>query len=152
MALKQEISAIVASMSTPPSFLFGTVNELNKLADYVPSFPCVFMYALQPVKSNFTAGSAISNTYSIYLEFLFKIDFDTSTDQCEIYDVQAMDLINEFLIRLKNYRGANGGKVFLIDINDKASNQQIFNKYDTNTVGRNLTMDLKTTYNQNICL
>ena len=154
MALKAEISAIVASMSppTPPSFLFGTVDELNNLADHVSSFPAVFMLALQPVKRKFTVSSAIGNTYSVYMEFLFQVQPDATTDQCEVYDEQCEKLINEFLIRLKNYRDTNGQKVFLVDLKTNINSQQVFNKYDTNTFGRNLTMDLETTYNENVCL
>ena len=152
MALKAEISTVVASMTVPPSFFFGTVAELNQLAEYVPTFPCVFMLALQPVKNSYTLNSAIANRYSIYLEFLYQIEVGVSTDQCEVYDSLCEGLINEFLIRLKNLRGANGQKIFLINLKSISNSQQVFNKYDTNTFGRNLTMDLETVLNKNICL
>lgn len=164
MALKAEIEAIVASMTDKPGFLFGDVNELNTLADDIETTeftednnvvklkPFVFMFALQPVNNNFTNNNSINNTYDIYLEFLFKIEFDTYTWQCEPLDVAATKLVNEFLIRLKDFRGPNGGRMFKINVGDKTRSQQVFNKYDLNTVGRNLTMTLETLYNEKLCL
>lgn len=153
MALKEEIGAIVSTLSGQPAFYYGTSKEVNLKADDIdPTNGVVFMFALQPVQNEFTTNKSISNSYAIYMEFLFKVDFDTFTAECEPYDVAAIAMYNEFLVKLANYRGANGGKVFKINVKDISKSDQVFNAWDVNMVGRNLKIDkLQTFYNDKIC-
>jgi len=176
MALKAEISGIVASMvgsgtAIPPAFIFGTEKELNEKVDDVqlssivitapiqgqPTiplenlFPVVFMYSLQAVGNVFTNNNSINNTYSLFLFFGYKIELGDDTDQAEILDVAITDLINEFLIRLKNARDTNNKKLFEVNVGDLSKTRPIFNKDDVGLYGRILTMDLKTFYNKKLC-
>ncbi|MDB5140497.1 MAG: hypothetical protein JWR12_2413 [Mucilaginibacter sp.] len=48
MPIRNQIEAVVQTLTGAPTFVYGTVNELNQLADDA-SFPCVFMYPLQPI-------------------------------------------------------------------------------------------------------
>lgn len=177
MALREEISGIVASMvgdgsQTPPAFLFGTENELNVMVDDVQLSdvvitpgpteisppvitttlnPVVFMYALQGVNNEFTNNNSINNTYSVFMFFGFKIEFDENTQQCEPLDVKIIDLINEFLIRLSKARDADNKKIFEVNVGDSSKSRALFNKDDVNLYGRIITMDLKTFYNKKLC-
>lgn len=171
MALKAEIQSVVSSMvgdgtAIPPEFIFGTEKELNLKVDDVQLsdvqfdaggiattdlFPVVFMYSLQPVGNTYTNNNSMNNNFGVFMFFGFKIDFGDDTDRCEPLDVAIIDLINEFLIRLKNLRGDNQGKVFEVNVNDTSKSKPVFNKDDVNLYGRILTMDLKTFYNKKLC-
>jgi len=48
MPIRNQIEAITQTLTEQPTFIYGTVNEINSLADDA-SFPCVFMYPLQPI-------------------------------------------------------------------------------------------------------
>ena len=48
MPIRNQIEAITQTLSTPVTFVYGTANELNQLADD-SVFPVVFMYPLQPI-------------------------------------------------------------------------------------------------------
>ena len=69
MPIRNQIEAIIQTLNSAPTFVYGTINELNLLADDA-SFPCVFMYPLQPINVSPQVNGSVDNTFSIYLEFL----------------------------------------------------------------------------------
>ena len=144
MPIRNQIEAIVQTLSVIPTFVYGTANELNLLADDA-SFPCVFMYPLQPIDVSPQVNGSVDNTFSIYLEFLFKTDFDQYTSDNETYVNQALALANEFIVKASKYREAEG-RYFRIKAGDKAKCLPVYNKFDVNTTGVNLTISLATMY------
>ncbi|HAL83364.1 MAG TPA: hypothetical protein DCO83_14925 [Mucilaginibacter sp.] len=144
MPIRNQIEAIVQTLSVTPSFVYGTANELNQLADD-SSFPCVFMYPLQPIDVSPQVNGSVDNTFSIYLEFLFKTDFDQYTSDNETYVTQALSLANEFIVKAAKYREGEG-RYFRIKAGDKAKCLPVYNKFDVNTTGVNLTISLATMY------
>ena len=118
MPIRNQIEAVTRTLSTPVTFIYGTVNELNQLADDA-SFPCVFMYPLQPIDLSLRVNGSVDNTFPVYLEFLFKTDFDQYTSDNETYINQALSLANEFIVKASKYRGGNG-RYFRIKARDKA--------------------------------
>ena len=144
MPIRNQIEAIVQTLSVIPTFVYGTANELNLLADDA-SFPCVFMYPLQPIDVSPQVNGSVDNTFSIYLEFLFKTDFDQFTSDNETYINQALSLANEFIVKASKYREAEG-RYFRIKAGDKAKCLPVYNKFDVNTTGVNLTISLATMY------
>ena len=48
MPIRNQIEAVTQLLTAQPNFIYGTVNEINQLADDA-SFPCVFMYPLQGI-------------------------------------------------------------------------------------------------------
>jgi hypothetical protein len=75
MPIRNQIEAITRSLSAQPAFVYGTANELNLLADDA-SFPCVFMYPLQPIDVSPQINGSVDNSFSVYLEFLYKTEFE----------------------------------------------------------------------------
>jgi|EP01037_Dinobryon_pediforme_P011448 hypothetical protein len=144
MPIRNQIEAITQTLSTPVSFVYGTANELNQLADD-SSFPCVFMYPLQPVDVSPQVNGSVDNTFSVYLEFLFKTDFDQYTADNETYVNRALSLANEFIVKASRYRETEG-RYFKIKAGDKARCLPVYNKFDVNTTGVNLTISLATMY------
>jgi hypothetical protein len=144
MPIRNQIEAIVQALSVTPTFVYGTANELNLLADDA-SFPCVFMYPLQPIDVSPQVNGSVDNTFSIYLEFLFKTDFDQYTSDNETFVNQALSLANEFIVKASKYREAEG-RYFRIKAGDKAKCLPVYNKFDVNTTGVNLTISLATMY------
>lgn len=144
MPIRNQIEAITQTLSTPVSFVYGTANELNQLADD-SSFPCVFMYPLQPVDVSPQVNGSVDNTFSVYLEFLFKTDFDQYTADNEMYVNRALSLANEFIVKASRYRETEG-RYFKIKAGDKARCLPVYNKFDVNTTGVNLTISLATMY------
>lgn len=144
MPIRNQIEAITQTLSTPVSFVYGTANELNQLADD-SSFPCVFMYPLQPVDVSPQVNGSVDNTFSVYLEFLFKTDFDQYTADNETYVNLALSLANEFIVKASRYRETEG-RYFKIKAGDKARCLPVYNKFDVNTTGVNLTISLATMY------
>ncbi|MFI5138694.1 MAG: hypothetical protein ACHQIM_12780 [Sphingobacteriales bacterium] len=144
MPIRNQIEAIVQTLSVTPTFVYGTANELNQLADDA-SFPCVFMYPLQPIDVSPQVNGSVDNTFSIYLEFLFKTDFDQYTSDNETYVTQALSLANEFIVKASRYREGEG-RYFKIKAGDKAKCLPVYNKFDVNTTGVNLTISLATMY------
>lgn len=144
MPIRNQIEAIVQTLSVTSTFVYGTANELNQLADDA-SFPCVFMYPLQPIDVSPQVNGSVDNTFSIYLEFLFKTDFDQYTADNETYVNQALSLANEFIVKAAKYREGEG-RYFRIKAGDRAKCLPVYNKFDVNTTGVNLTISLATMY------
>jgi len=148
MPIRNQIEAVVQSLSIATTFVYGTVNELNQLADDTSSFPCVFMYPLQPINVSPQVNGSVDNSFSIYLEFLFKTDFDQYTSDNETYVNQALALANEFIVKASKYREGEG-RYFRIKAGDHAKCLPVYNKFDVNTTGVNLTLNLATMYFEN---
>jgi hypothetical protein len=145
MPLRNQIEAIVQTLTGNPTFVYGTVNELNALADDAASFPCVFMYPLQPIDVSPHINGSVNNTFSIYLEFLYQTDFDQYTADNETYVTQALYLANEFIVKASAYR-EGPGRYFKIKAGDRAKCLPVYNKFDVNTTGVNLTITLNTMF------
>jgi len=143
--IRNQIQSITQTLSSNPTFIYGTANELNLLADDTESFPCVFMYPLQPVDISSQINGSVDNTFSIYLEFLFKTEFDQYTTDNEIYVTQALQMANEFIVKATKYREGEG-RYFRIKAGEKAKSMPVYNKFDVNTTGVNLTITLATMY------
>ena len=147
MPIRNQIEAVVQTLTSTPTFVYGTANELNQLADDA-LFPCVFMYPLQPIDVSPQINGSVDNTFSVYLEFLFKTDFDQYTADNETYVNQALYLANEFIVNASKYR-EGAGRYFRIKAGDKAKCLPVYNKFDVNTTGVNLTISLATMYYDN---
>jgi hypothetical protein len=147
MPIRNQIEAITQTLSTPVTFIYGTLNELNTLADDA-TFPCVFMYPLQPIDVSPQINGSVNNSFSIYLEFLCNTEFDQYTSDNETYVNQALQLANEFIVKASTYREGEG-RYFKIKAGDKAKCLPVYNKFDTNTTGVNLTITLATMYFEN---
>jgi len=143
--IRNQIQSITQTLSSNPTFIYGTANELNLFADDTESFPCVFMYPLQPVDISSQINGSVDNTFSIYLEFLFKTEFDQYTADNEIYVTQALQMANEFIVKATKYREGEG-RYFRIKAGEKAKSMPVYNKFDVNTTGVNLTITLATMY------
>lgn len=144
MPIRNQIEAITQTLTEQPTFIFGTVNEINQLADDA-SFPCVFMYPLQPIDVSPQVNGSVDNTFSVYLEFLYKTEFDQYTSGNEIYVNQALKMANEFIVKASKYREGEG-RYFKIKAGDKAKCLPVYNKFDANSTGVNLTITLATMY------
>jgi hypothetical protein len=146
--ISNQIQSITQTLSSAPTFIYGTQNELNLLADDA-SFPCVFMYPLQPVELSPQINGSVDNTFSVYLEFLYKTEFDQYSAQNEVYVNQALQMANEFIVKAAKYREGEG-RYFRIKAGDKARSLPVYNKFDVNTTGVNLTITLATMYYDSI--
>jgi|SRR6185503_1766104 len=129
MPIRNQIEAIVQTLTYNPAFVYGTVNELNQMADDA-SFPCVFMYPLQPIDISAQVNGSVDNSFSIYLEFLFKTDFDQYTSDNESYVNQALFMANEFMVKASRYREGDG-RYFRIRAGDHAKSLPVYNKFVT---------------------
>ena len=145
MPIRNKIQAIVQTLTGAPTFVYGTVNELNTLADDVSTFPCVFMYPLQPINISPQINGSVDNTFSVYLEFLFKTEFDQYTSDNETYVNRALSLANEFIVKASKYREGEG-RYFRIKAGDRAKSLPVYNKFDVNTTGISLSITLATMY------
>lgn len=144
MPIRNQIEAITQSLSAQPAFIYGTANEVNSLADDA-SFPCVFMYPLQPIEISPQVNGSVDNTFSIYLEFLYKTEFDQYAADNEIYVNRALNMVNEFIVKASKYREGEG-RYFRIKAGNKAKCLPVYNKFDVNSTGVNLTITLQTMY------
>ena len=145
MPIRNQIEAIAQTLTNAPAFIYGTLNELNAFADDLATFPCVFMYPLQPIDVSPQINGSVENSFSIYLEFLFKTEFDQYTSDNETYVTQALSLANEFIVKASKYREVEG-RYFRIKAGDRAKCLPVYNKFDVNTTGVNLTITLSTMY------
>ncbi|MDT3405113.1 hypothetical protein [Mucilaginibacter terrae] len=141
MPLRNHIFNITKTLSCSPGFVYGTANELNQLADD-KSFPCVFMYPLQSIDMHPAVNGSVSNTFTVYLEFLHKTDFGQYTTDNETYVAQALQLANEFLVKASKYVDGQT-RYFKIITTNKAKCLPVYNKYDVNTTGVGLTLTLQ---------
>ena len=148
MPIRNQIEAIVQSLSDSPAFAYGTTNELNTLADDITNFPCVFMYPVLPIELSPHVNGSVSNTFTLTLEFLFKTDFDQYTADNETYVSQALKLANHFIVKASTHREGNG-RYFKIKAGTKAKCVPVYNKFDANTTGVSLSIILTAMYFQN---
>lgn len=144
MPIRNQIQAITQSLTEQPNFIYGTASELNLLADDA-NFPVVFMYPLQPIELSPQVNGSVSNTFSVYLEFLYKTEFDQFTADNETYVNQALQMANEFIVKVAKYRESDG-RYFRIKAGEKAKCLPVYNKFDTNSTGVNLTISLQAMY------
>jgi hypothetical protein len=147
MPIRNQIEAITQLLTDQPNFIYGTVNEINQLADDA-SFPCVFMYPLQPIDVSPQVNGSVDNTFSVYLEFLYKTEYDQYTSGNEDYVNQALRMANEFIVKASKYREGDG-RYFRIKAGDKAKCLPVYNKFDVNSSGVSLTITLATMYFEN---
>jgi hypothetical protein len=145
MPIRNQIEAVTQTLTEQPTFIYGTVNELNTLADDTASFPAVFMYPLQPVEVSPQVNGSVDNTFSVYLEFLYKTEFDQYTAGNEDYVNQALRMANEFIVKASKYREGEG-RYFRIKAGDKAKCLPVYNKFDVNSTGVSLSITLATMY------
>jgi len=148
MPIRNQIAAIVQTLTDSPAFAYGTVNELNTLADDITSFPCVFMYPVQPIELSPHVNGSVDNTFTLNLEFLFKTEFDQYTADNETYVSQALRLANQFIVKTSTYRETDG-RYFKIKVGTKAKCLPVYNKFDANTTGVALTITLAAMYFEN---
>ncbi len=127
MPIRNQIEAVVQTLSVVPTFVYGTANELNQLADDA-SFPCIFMYPLQPITVSPQINGSVDNTFSVYMEFLYKTEFDQYSSDNEVYVNQALSLANEFIVKAAKYRESEG-RYFRIKAGDKAKCLPVYNKF-----------------------
>jgi hypothetical protein len=144
MPIRNQIEAITQTLSTPVTFVYGTANELNLLSDDAV-FPVVFLYPLQPIDVSPHINGSVNNVFSIYMEFLFKTEYDQYTSQNETYVSQALALVNEFIVKAATYREGEG-RYFRIKAGDHAKSLPVYNKFDVNSTGVNLTISLASMY------
>jgi hypothetical protein len=147
MPIRNQIEAVSQTLTEQPSFIYGTVNEINQLADDA-SFPCIFMYPLQPIAVSPQVNGSVDNTFSVYLEFLYKTEFDQYTSGNEDYVNQALRMANEFIVKASGYREGEG-RYFRIKAGDKAKCMPVYNKFDVNSTGVSLSITLATMYFEN---
>jgi len=145
--IRNQIQSITQTLTPAVTFIYGTINELNTLADDA-SFPCIFMYPLQPVDVSPQVNGSVNNTFSVYLEFLFKTEFDQYTADNETYVNQALQLANQFIVKAAKYREGEG-RYFKVKAGDKAKCLPVYNKFDVNSTGVSLTINLATMYFDN---
>jgi hypothetical protein len=141
MPIRNHIYNITQTLTGKPGFVHGTANELNQLADN-EAFPCVFMYPLQGIELSPAINGSVSNSFNVYLEFLFKTDFAQYTADNETYVNQALRLANEFLVKASHYQ-EGPTRYFKVMAGSKARCLPVYNKYDVNTTGVSLTLTLQ---------
>ena len=142
MPIRNYIYNITQSLNVKPGFVYGTANELNQLADD-EAFPCVFMYPLQAIELSPAVNGSVHNTFTVYLEFLFKTSFDQYTADNETYVSQALHMANEFLVKASHYTANGTARQFKVMAGSKAKCLPVYNKYDVNTTGVGLTLTLQ---------
>ncbi|SEN56659.1 hypothetical protein SAMN05192574_103538 [Mucilaginibacter gossypiicola] len=142
--MRNQIEAIVQTLNGNPTFAYGTQAELNTLADDI-TFPCVFLYPLQSIEVSAQVNGSVDNTFSIYMEFLFKTDFGQFTAENEPHISQALQMANQFMVKASKYREGEG-RYFRIKAGQKAKCVPVYNKFDVNTTGVGLTITLSTMY------
>jgi hypothetical protein len=103
MSVRNQIETITQTLTGSPTFIYGTANELNLLADDA-IFPCVFMHTLPAITLSPQINGSVDNVYAVVLEFLFKTEFDQYTSANETYVDQALHLANEFIVKASKYR------------------------------------------------
>ncbi len=143
--LRNQIEAIVGELNAKPTFLYGTPNELNALVDDA-SFPCVFLFAAIPNTKRFRRTNSLDNEYSVYMEFLYKTDFGIYSAENEAVILQAKAMSDEFMLKLNDYRPDNQRRYFEIQQGDSAREIAVYNKYNVNSTGVNLQLNLKPMY------
>ncbi len=148
MPIRNQIEAVTQTLTEQPAFIYGTVNEINQLADDAASFPCVFMYPLQPIDVSPQINGSVDNSFSVYMEFLYKTEFDQYTSDNETYVNQALKMANEFIVKASKYREGDG-RYFRIKAGDKAKWLPVYNKFYVNSTGVCLSITLATMYFEN---
>jgi hypothetical protein len=161
MPIRNQIEAIVQTMLvippvepstdyTAPGFRYGTSKELNVLADDA-NFPCVFLYALQPIDAAPGVNGSVNNSISILLAFLFKTEFDQYSADDEVNVNEAWKWANIFIAKASVYREGSG-RYFRIKAGERSQIKPFYNKseFDVNTSGVTLSITLNTMYDEKL--
>lgn len=148
--IRNQIEAVVKQIVSAPVFCYGSKAELNLLGDSANWINGVVMlYPLKPVKKKTTISQAVSERFSIFMQFLYKTEFDEYTSQNEPYIIKANALCNEFLVKLEYYRETPlDARYFQIHVNETSNGLPAYNQFDINSTGVNLTLELSSMTNQ----
>lgn len=144
MPIRNQIAAIVQALPGQPQFIYGSANELNHLADDT-SFPCVFLYPIQPIEIITGINGSVNNSFTLNLEFLYQTEFDQYTADNEIYVSQALQMANQFIIKATTYVDG-AGRYFRVKAGEKAKCTPVYNKFDVNATGVSLIITLHAMY------
>jgi hypothetical protein len=142
--MRNQIEAVTQTLTGAPSFLYGTENELNNLADDA-TFPCVMLYPMQAITVSPQVNGSVNNVFTLYLEFLYQTEFGQYSAENEVYVQQALRMANQFMVKAAKYRDGDG-RYFKIKPGEKAKCVPVYNKFDTNTTGVGLTITLDAMY------
>lgn len=161
MPIRNQIEAIVQSMlvvppvapqthPVAPVFLYGTAKELNVLADS-SGFPCVFLYAIQPITSVPGINGSVNNVIDVLIAFLFKTCFDQYSADDEVNVNQAVRWANIFIHKAAGYR-EGASRYFRIKPGELAKCTPFYNKseFDVCVSGCTLSMKLETMFDENL--
>lgn len=148
--IQNQIEAVVNQLVSAPGFIYGTKAELNLLSDDKTwNNGIVMLYTLKPVNKKTTISQAIAERFSLYMEFLYKTEFDQYSAQNEEIILKANTLCNEFLVKLGYYRETPlEARYFQIHVDEGMTSLPVYNKFDVNSTGVNLSLQLSSMQNQ----
>jgi len=109
---------------------------------------CVYAH-IQSIAISPQVNGSVANTFTVLLEFLYKTEFDQFTADNETYISQALHLANEFIIKAGKYRDGSARYFKIKTDTPNAKCQPVYNKYDVNTTGVSLTLNLSLTQFEN---
>jgi hypothetical protein len=142
MPLKSHIFAICDQLAASHTNVYGTAKEINYKADKANSDLFICLFPLTPVTINLTKSGGANNCFDFYMEFLYKTKFERTSEDNEIYITNALDNINKFLGKLREYRVGNNN-LFEWRDDTQATARPTYSVYDANFCGMSLTFKVK---------
>ncbi len=143
--IKNVIQAICAALPSQPVFVYGTKNEINTVIDLATlGKPVVLMLGAAVVKTPFDPSGGIDNVYNFILQFMEQTTFGEHTGDVDVDAAVSRQFIaaNQFQIKLRDYRSADGRKVFRVTPGKDAGQIQYgFDSYDANYSGVQLQIN-----------
>ncbi len=151
MNVENRIQAIIANMTNPPLFLWGSVFEQNLILDKqdeTTGFPCILMIPPFVEGEVATHGRAL-HRYIVTLLFVDKIDLleeQNTTGKSKVQEMRS--LAAEFMGEAVKYIDAlpqqEGIEKYLFhspNPDDKMNPEEFFNQFDINVAGYGVTFD-----------
>lgn len=143
--IRNEIEAVVNSLATPCSFLYGTAAEINEAADRVALFPLVCLYPLNPVGITLGRNASASTDFDLYMEFQTQTKFEKNSANNEAVIKDMLKLALQFLVVVEMFvMPGDESRFFKFPKGAKQRAVPIYYNKDTNMTGVSLTFNVET--------
>lgn len=150
MTIREHIEAVVATMKSKPTFIYGSTDDLNRLVDTVTKFPVVFLLDIAPSTLTLDPSGAIAENNAKYMEFFSPCEFADDPNKIDLIQSEMLTEIKDFIIKAREYR-VGGSKVFKFEKGDSVRSLNFLDKYDINVAGRTLDVNFKPFYPDSFC-
>lgn len=144
--IRNQIEAVVATLTATCTFMYGTAKEINEAADRIAQDATVVaLYPLNPVNITLGKNASASTEFDLYMEFQFQTKFEQNSSDNETIVDQMLKISLQFLVAMEAYiQAGDSTRYFQFPKGAKQKALPIYYNKDKNMTGVSLTFTVGT--------